>query len=93
MRDPFVKPGKEAAKAIERAPQFLVVSYPDPSGKTGTADIAPWKKLCAVSEPLILPAGKNIIEAKRDGVDLWRWVADALKPGIAPGPGVKTKRY
>lgn len=91
MGDPSAKPWKEAAEAIKKAPQMLVVSYPDPSGRTVDADMAPWKKLCPGAESIRLPEGKNIIEAKKAGADLWQWVCDALKPGIAPDPGSKPK--
>lgn len=91
MKDASAKPCKEAAGAIKKAPQFLVV-YPAGTmmDKIG-ADIDPWNKLCAGAEPLILPEGKNVMEAKKADVDLWQWVADALKSGIAPDAGSKPK--
>jgi len=91
MKDPSVKPPKDAADAVKKAPQFLVVSYPDRPVKDGIPDVAPWKKVCEGSEPIALPAGKNILEAKKADADLWQWAADALRPGVTPDPAAKPK--
>ena len=92
MKDPSIKPNKETAGAIEKAPQFLVLSYPDTStGRAGAVDLAAWKKLHAGGELIGVPEATNIIEAKKKEVDLWQWVVNALRPGIAPDPGLKPK--
>lgn len=91
MKDPSVKPAKDAADAVKKAPQFLVVFYPGASGKGKGPDMAPWKKACEGSEPIALPAGKNILEAKKAEADLWQWIADALRPATAPDPASKPK--
>ncbi len=91
MKDPSVDVDKETAGAAQKAPQFLVVEYSDEKAGRGTLDLAPWKKLCPEAEALPLAEGRNLFEAKRNGADLWQWVADALKPGVAPAPETKPK--
>jgi uncharacterized protein YjbI with pentapeptide repeats len=91
MKDPSIAPDKETKAALEKAPQFLVVTYPGEMGDTGAVDLALWKKLCPEAGALALPAGRNLFEAKKEGADLWQWVADALKPGVAPAPEEKPR--
>jgi uncharacterized protein YjbI with pentapeptide repeats len=91
MHNSSVKPPKDAADAVKKAPQFLVVSYPGIPGKGAELDITPWKKLCEGSEPIVLPAGRNILEAKKADADLWQWIVGALKAGVAPDPAMKPK--
>ena len=38
MKDPSVKPPRDAADAVKKSPQFLVVSYPGAPGEGGTPD-------------------------------------------------------
>ncbi|HOW55202.1 MAG TPA: DUF2169 domain-containing protein [Syntrophorhabdaceae bacterium] len=90
MKDPSAKLDKDTGSALQTAPQFLVVSYPDTPGNAGT-DISAWKKLCPEAQHIELPAGRNLFEAKKAGADIWQWVADALRPGVAPGPETKPK--
>ncbi len=91
MRDPFFAPDKETKAGLKKAPQFLVVAYPHEAQETGAIDLVPWMKLCPGAESLALPAGRNLFEAKKEGADLWQWVAGALRPGIAPAAETKPK--
>jgi len=89
LGDPEAKLDKEAATWLQEAPQFLVLLFP---GATAAADrdLDPWKKKYPRAEPLSLPAGmKNLYEAKMAGADLWQWIADALRPEVAPSPETK----
>ncbi|MDD3846835.1 MAG: DUF2169 domain-containing protein [Syntrophorhabdaceae bacterium] len=90
MKDPSAKLDKDTGGALQTAPQFLVVSYPDTSGRAAT-DISEWRKLCPEAQHIELPRGKNLFEAKKGGVDIWQWIADALRPGVAPAPETKPK--
>ncbi len=90
MKDPSIKADKETGGVIQKAPQFLVVFYPD-SKEPADRDVEPWKKLCPEAQSLTLPQGRNLFEVKRGGADIWQWVADALKPGIAPAAETKPK--
>jgi uncharacterized protein YjbI with pentapeptide repeats len=89
MKDPALKPHKDVAAVLPKAPQFLLVIPADamPEG----IDMPGWKKLCPASEMLRLPEGKDVIEAKKKGIDIWQWVANALKPALAPNPATKPK--
>jgi uncharacterized protein YjbI with pentapeptide repeats len=90
MENQAVKPDKETEGFLKKAPQFLVIQYPDSKEPAdGNMDI--WKKIYPQAEPLYMPAGTNLFEAKKLGVDLWQWVADALHSGIAPDPEIKPK--
>jgi len=90
MKNPEVKPDKETAEFLKNAPQFLVLQYPD-SQEPADSNIDMWKALYPQAEPLLMPQGTNLFEARKLGVDLWKWVADALRPGIAPDPETKPK--
>ena len=90
MENQEVKPDKETEGFLKKAPQFLVLQYPD-SEEPADSNIDMWKKIYPQAEPLPMPAGTNLFEAKKLGVDLWKWVADALHPGIAPDPETKPK--
>jgi hypothetical protein len=64
MNGPSIPLDKETASAIQKSPQFLVVSYPD------ILDHAPdslesWKNICPHAQMIALPEGKNIFEAKK----------------------------
>ncbi len=91
MKDPSVKPGKEAAETIKKAPQFLVVTQSHANAVQNEADHAPWEKLCPLAESLFLIDGANVIESKRSGTDIWQWIFDALRPGLAPAEETKPK--
>lgn len=90
MKSPDVKLDKETADFLKNAPQFLVLQYPD-SEEPADSSIDMWKVLYPQAEPIKLPAGTNLFEAKKAGVDLWKWVADALHPDVAPDPETKPK--
>ena len=81
---------ESVAKNLESAPQFLVVLYPR-SENPADRDIEVWRQKYPRAEPLLLPAGIDLSEARRNGLDLWQWVADALRPGVAPDPASKPK--
>jgi uncharacterized protein YjbI with pentapeptide repeats len=90
LSEPGVKPDKETAALMKQAPQFLVLLYPgatDPANR----EISLWQAQYPQAEPLTLPAGKNLHEAKRGGADIWQWIADALRPDLAPSPDKKPK--
>ncbi|MEI6313470.1 MAG: DUF2169 domain-containing protein [Syntrophus sp. (in: bacteria)] len=90
MKTPEIMPDKETAELIKKAPQFLILQYPE-SQEPADNDIGMWKNLYPQGEPLQMPLGENLFEAKKAGVDLWKWVADALRVGIAPDPERKPK--
>lgn len=90
MKDSAAKPDKQTEGFLKKAPQFLVLLYPD-SKEAPEKEIEAWKTVCPQAEPMMLPAGENLFEAKRAGIDLWQWVADALRPDIAPDPETKPK--
>lgn len=90
MKDPGTKPDKETAEFMKKAPRLLVVVYPNSSSQADR-DIEPWRELYPRAEPLAIPTGKNLFEAKKAGCDIWQWVADALKPDLAPDPETKPK--
>ncbi len=91
MRDPSAPADGDPKKALKKTPQFLVAVYPGTKGSARTADMQPWKKLAGTAEPLALPKGRNLFEAKKAGVDIWQWIADALKPAVAPPAETKPK--
>lgn len=90
MKDPGVKPDKQTAGLLEKAPQFLVVMYPG-SREAADRGIEKWQEAYPQAEPILLPEGDSILGAKKAGVDLWKWAAEALRPGIAPDPEMKPK--
>jgi len=90
MKDPEVAMDEETAGFLKKAPQFLVLQYPD-SKEPADSDIDIWKALYPQAEPITLPTGTNLFEAKKAGVDLWKWVADALHPDVAPDFETKPK--
>lgn len=90
MANPDKRPDKGGSALLKDAPQFLVVRYPE-SREPGDCDAELWKKIHPLAEPLPLPSGKNLFAAKKDGIDLWQWVADALRPGISPEPALRPK--
>ncbi len=90
MKGPEVKPDKETEKFLKTSPQFLIVQYPG-SEEPADINIDMWKKIYPQAEPIRMPAGANLFEAKKLGIDLWKWVADALHPGTAPAPETKPK--
>ncbi len=90
MSNPEVKPDKGTEPLLKDAPQFLVVLYPQ-SREPADSDLELWKKIYPQAESLSLPSGENIFEARKDGADLWQWVANALRPGISPDPAMKPK--
>jgi uncharacterized protein YjbI with pentapeptide repeats len=90
MKDPTTKPDDETAGFLKKAPQFLVVAYPQ-SSVPEDKNIEPWRKVFPQAEPMILPEGRSLFEAKKAGVDLWQWVADALRPDLAPDAAAKPK--
>lgn len=91
MKKPDVKPDKLTAGFLEKAPQVLVVMYPG-SPEAADRGIDKWKDAFPQAEPVSLPEGRNIFEAKKAEKDLWQWVADALHPGMAPDPETKPKK-
>lgn len=91
MKPPFAELDKDTGKELKDAPQFLVTVYPDKLDKPRDLEMEPWEKLSAGAEPLNLPKGPNLFEAKNAGADLWQWVADALHPGTAPPAESKPK--
>lgn len=88
MRDPGAKPDKDAADFLGKAPQFLVTV-----GSQAAADrqIEAWRGVHPQAEPLALPMGNNLFEARQQGLDIWQWVADALRPDLQPCPETKPK--
>jgi len=90
MSEPGVKPDDETAALMKNAPQFLVLLYP---GATAPAnyEISHWQEQYPQAEPLLLPVGKNLHEAKLAGADIWQWIADALQQDLAPLPEMKPK--
>lgn len=90
MANRSVKPDKETEPLLKDAPQFLVVLYPQ-SREPADSDPELWKKIYPRAEPLPLPSGKNLFEAKKAGADLWQWVASALRTGVSPDPAMKPK--
>jgi len=88
LPDPEAKLDDEVEKYLQEAPQFLVVMYPE-SGLPADREIEVWRRKYPQAEPLFLPAGADLTVARRHGLDLWQWVADALRPGVAPPPESK----
>ena len=83
MGDEKVKLDEETQGLLRKAPQFLVLQYPD-SEERADKDIEVWKGLHPEAEPLLMPGLVTLLEAKGKGVDLRKWLAEALRPGIAP---------
>lgn len=90
MSDPGEKLEKNAEACLKEAPQFLVLLYPG-EDEAPNRDIKLWKEKYPQAEPLYLPAGKTLYDAKMAGVDIWQWIADALRPEFAPAPETKPK--
>lgn len=91
MRDPSAPVDGDPKKALTGAPQFLITVYPVPEGSAGTVGMESWKAAAGTAEPLALPKGRDLFGAKKAGVDIWQWIADALKPAVAPPPETKPK--
>ncbi|MHB8110836.1 MAG: pentapeptide repeat-containing protein, partial [Syntrophorhabdaceae bacterium] len=87
MKDPTVKTGKDLAQALKKAPQLLVISYPEQE----KPEIGTWKTICPDAQFLRLPRGKDLFEAKNAGVDIWQWIYDALRGGLRPLPETKPR--
>jgi uncharacterized protein YjbI with pentapeptide repeats len=85
MKTPDMKPDKETAELLKKAPRFLILQYPE-SEEPADHSMDAWTALYPQAEPLMMPGGANLFEARMLGVDLWKWVADALGPGISPDP-------
>lgn len=90
MKNQDIKPDDQTAVFLKKAPQFLVVIYQNEQ-KEANQSIKGWNKVYPQAEPLSLPTGQNLFEAKKAGVDLWQWVANALHPATAPDPETKPK--
>ena len=90
MKSLNIKPDKETAECLKKAPQFLIVQYPG-STEPADRDIEMWKAVYPQAEALTLPHGEDLFDARDSGLDIWQWVADALRPGIAPDPETKPK--
>jgi len=88
LGEPGAKLKKEAEDLLREAPQFLVLRYPAlPEAYNQGSD--PWKQRYPQAEPLTLPAGRNLFEAKMAGVDLRQWIVAALRPELAPAAEMK----
>ena len=75
---------KAPAAFAATAPQVLAILYAEERDAPETA-LPLWQKPFPQAEALLLPApAKNIFAARKDGLDLWKWITDALKPGLAP---------
>ena len=85
MKSPDDKTGKDEEEILKTAPQFLVVLY-SASKEAMDGEIAPWQKAFPRAEPLLPPDGKSLFEAKKEGISLWHWIAEKLKPELAPDP-------
>jgi len=90
MGDPGVKLEKEVESSLKEAPQFLVIIYPG-AEEAANRDIKLWKEKYPQAEAITLPVGKTLYETKMAGVDIWQWIADALRPDLAPAPETKPK--
>ena len=90
LSDPEAKLEEEAAAWLKEAPQFLVLLYPEAEA-AAERDIAPWRQRYPRAEPLTLPAGRNLYEAKKAGVDIRQWIVAALRPELAPAPEAKPR--
>ncbi|MFH1983894.1 MAG: DUF2169 domain-containing protein [Pseudomonadota bacterium] len=88
MKTPDATPGKTAEALLKTTPQFIVACE---ATATGEDVAAAWQPVCPAAEALALPKEKTLFAAKKEGVDLWQWVADALHPEHAPDLADKPK--
>ena len=72
---PGEKPAPEALEAIKEAPVFLV-ALPEKSG--AEEEESAWAETYPDAKAVFLPQGKTVIDANRHGVDIRKWVMDAL---------------
>ncbi len=90
LEDPGAKLKKDSEALLQEAPRFLVLLYPGlPEACNRSGDL--WKKKYPQAEPLTLPTGRNLYEAKMAGADLRKWIADALCPDFAPPPEMELR--
>ena len=90
MKTPGDMADKDTAEFLKKAPQLLVVLYPA-SKEAADRDIALWQKAFPQAEPLSLPDQKSLFKAKKEGISLWHWIAEKLKPDLAPDPEAAPK--
>ena len=83
LADPGLQPAGEAADLLAQAPQFLL-ALPGIAGKVDARDLAAWTAVYPQAEALPIDDGPHLAVSRRAGHDLERWVATALKPGLAP---------
>ena len=71
------------AQALAEAPQFLVALDPA-SDRLEDCQMGPWLEAFPQAEPMPIPMGRNIFQARRSKVDLRQWVIEFLKPDFTP---------
>lgn len=79
MEGPDAALSDEAQKAVEEASAMLVAVPSD----LPEAEQAPWKDAFPEAVVLPLPRGRNVLQARAEGIDVRRWILDALPQEIA----------
>lgn len=82
---PELKMDKESAKLCLETPQFLIILYPK-ERETPLLGIQPWRQAHLQVDAILLPVEAHDLFSARvlDGVDLWTFVTNPLRPGLAP---------
>ena len=81
LKHPSEKPDDQTAKALESALTVLIALPADP--ESIEKSWPPWEKAWPRARPLPLPFRQSILEARKEGLDVRKWVLDALPPDYA----------
>ncbi len=83
MERPEAALSDEAQKVVEGAPAMLLAVPAD----LPEAERAPWKDAFSEAVVLPIPRGKTLLQAHAEGIDVRRWILDAL-PGEISRPAI-----